>query len=295
MKILLLNIFLLLVLQQQDSTVTPASASSVSRYSDRTVIANPSFETRKTAPEIWKLKSPELIVNQNTNTSPLTDFEPFQKKSQQSWLFYLFLSLLFFIAFIRVVYTREFMELFYIFKPISINQQLYRDSTTGVRIASIWLNINFVLIISIYIYLLNSYFQLYMGNERFLLLLIGGVSILLIARYSLLKIIASLFPFKKEINFYHFNELQINRVTGILILPFAIVIAFSPSVISYYAVLLSIGILAAMLLFRYLRGFIIGGEYFARNKFHFLIYICTLEIAPIVILVKLLKEWVSNL
>lgn len=295
MKILLLNIFLLLVLQQQDSTVTPVSASSVSRYSDRTVIANSSFETKKTEPEIWKLKSPELIVNQNTNTSLLTDFEPFQKKSQQSWLFYLFLSLLFFIAFIRVVYTREFIELFYIFKPISINQQLYRDSATGVRIASIWLNINFVLIISVYIYLLNSYFQLYTGNERFLLLLIGGVSILLIARYSLLKIIASLFPFKKEINFYHFNELQINRVTGILILPFAIVIAFSPSVISYYAVLLSIGILAAMLLFRYLRGFIIGGEYFARNKFHFLIYICTLEIAPIVILVKLLKEWVSNL
>jgi len=295
LKILLLNIFLLLVLQQQDSTVTPVSASSVSRYSDRTVIANSSFETKKTEPEIWKLKSPELIVNQNTNTSLLTDFEPFQKKSQQSWLFYLFLSLLFFIAFIRVVYTREFIELFYIFKPISINQQLYRDSATGVRIASIWLNINFVLIISVYIYLLNSYFQLYTGNERFLLLLIGGVSILLIARYSLLKIIASLFPFKKEINFYHFNELQINRVTGILILPFAIVIAFSPSVISYYAVLLSIGILAAMLLFRYLRGFIIGGEYFARNKFHFLIYICTLEIAPIVILVKLLKEWVSNL
>lgn len=295
MKNFLLNIFLLLILQQQDSTVTPASVVPATRYSGSIVSTDFSHEMKKPEPQTWELKSPEQVVNQYTNISPVSDFEPFQKKAQQSWLFYLFLSLLFFIAFIRVVYTREIIELFYIFKPISINQQLYRDSATGVRIASVWLNINFVLIISIYIYLLNSYFQLYTGNERFLLLLIGGVSFLLIARYSLLKIIASLFPFKKEINFYHFNELQINRVTGILILPFAIVIAFSPSVISYYAVLLSIGILAAMLLFRYLRGFIIGGEYFARNKFHFLIYICTLEIAPIVILVKLLKEWVSNL
>lgn len=284
-------------LLQQSHTVTAHSAVSVPGQTGKIYITDSVYGLKKkTELYEWRVISPEQVFSQHdAHQATETDFEPVRHEKQQSWLFYLFLGLLFFIAFIRISYAKEFAELFAVFKPISINQQLFRDTLTGLKIASVWLNINFVVVVSIYVFLLSRYFHLYDGSTQFLLLIAVTVTVLLSIRYSLLKMAASLFPFKKEISFYHFNELQINRLTGLLILPFVTFMAFSPMPLSTYAFYLSILLAAAMLLFRYLRGFVIGSEYFARYKFHFLIYICTLEIAPIVILVKLLKEWVSNL
>src|SRR5207248_2059824 len=122
----------------------------------------------------------------------------------------------------------------YIFKPLGINQQLFRDTLVGVRISSVWLNINFVIVMSIYVFLVSRFFHLYEGGWRFLLFIVTAISILLTARFSLLKVASSLFPFKKEISFYNFIELQTNRVTGLLILPLVVVISFSPTPFSYY-------------------------------------------------------------
>lgn len=281
---------------QQSNTVTTHSVVSQQISPDKIYITDSVYGLKKkNKSQTWELISPEQVFRPNSNSVTQADYEPVRAKTQQTWLFYVFLGMLFFIAFIRISYAKEFAELFYIFKPISINQQLFRDTLTGLKIASVWLNVNFVFVISIYAFLLSRYFHLYDGGIKFLLFLIVTVAILLSVRYSLLKMAASLFPFKKEINFYHFNELQINRLTGLLVLPLAIAMAFSPLPVSAYAFYLSMALLAVMLLFRYLRGFVIGGEYFARYKFHFLIYICTLEIAPIVILVKLLKDWVAML
>ncbi len=281
---------------QQNNTVISTAVTNLPNHPDRIYITDSVYGLRKKMKsQTWELISPEQVINQKFNTTTQTDFEPIRIEEQEPWLFYLFLGILFFIAFIRISYSKEFAELFLIFKSISINQQLFRDTLTGLKIASVWLNVNLVLVAGIYLLLLSRYFHLYDGGIKFLLFLVVTVTVLLSIRYSLLKIAASLFPFKKEINFYHFNELQINRLTGLLILPLAIVIAFSPAPVSSYALYLSIVLLAVMLLFRYLRGFVIGSEYFIRYKFHFLIYICTLEIAPVVILVKLLKKWVASL
>ena len=41
-------------------------------------------------------------------------------------------------------------------------------------------------------------------------------------------------------------------------------------------------------IFRSLRGLFVAGRFLAFHKFHFLLYICTVEIAPVLILIKLI-------
>jgi hypothetical protein len=110
-----------------------------------------------------------------------------------------------------------------------------------------------------------------------------------------LRIAGNLFPFKKEIGFYQFNEVQINRLAGIGVLPFLFIISFSPEFLSVIALKVSLLLLSGLLVFRYLRGFVIGRDFFTNNKFHFLIYICALEIAPLVIIIKLILEWAKKM
>jgi len=47
-------------------------------------------------------------------------------------------------------------------------------------------------------------------------------------------------------------------------------------------------ILGLVLMYHFLRGLTIGVRFIGSHQFHFLLYICTVEIAPVLILVKLI-------
>lgn len=243
----------------------------------------------------WKLISPEKILKKNSLSA--NDKVIVRKRNDEwkSWMFYLLLGLTVLLVFLRVNYAREFSEVFQIFKPIGINQQIFRDNFGIIKLGTFLLSLNSTIVIGVYFFLIAHHYNFFPPFSWLLLVSIIIASVLLIIRFVIMKIAGSLFPFKKEINFYQFNEVQLNRLIGILLLPFLITITFSPNQIGRLAIGLSFVMVIAIVLFRYLRGFSIGNDYFAKHKFHFIVYICTLEIAPLVIFVKVLKDWAKGL
>lgn len=243
----------------------------------------------------WKLKNPVSVFQ---NIKQKADEEIIVRKRNddwKSWMFYLLLGLAVFLVFMRVSYAREFSEVFQIFKPLGINQQIFRDNFGIIRLGAFLLSLNSAITIGVFLFLVALHFHFippYWWLLCVALIIAGAV---LITRFGVMRIAGSLFPFRKEINFYQFNEVQLNRVTGIVLLPMLFFIVFAPEMVSKVVLMVSIAVVIAIILFRYIRGFSIGGDYFAKHKFHFLVYICTLEIAPIVIFVKLVKEWVKGL
>lgn len=243
----------------------------------------------------WKLKNPVSVFQ---NIKQKADEEVIVRKRNdewKSWMFYLLLALAVFMVFMRVSYAREFSEVFQIFKPLGINQQIFRDNFGIVKLGAFLLSLNSTLVIGVYLFLIAYHFQFFPPYWWLLCASLIVAASVLIFRFGIMRIAGVLFPFKKEINFYQFNEVQLNRVAGILLLPFLFIITFTPGTISQFAIPVSLALMAAIILFRYIRGFSIGGDYFAKHKFHFLVYICTLEIAPLVIFVKLVKEWAKGL
>ena len=68
----------------------------------------------------------------------------------------------------------------------------------------------------------------------------------------------------------------------------SIFIAFAPSnlklILIYLAFILIIGIYS----FRVLRSLFLASKYISLHKFHFFMYLCTIEIAPVLILAKII-------
>ena len=88
-------------------------------------------------------------------------------------------------------------------------------------------------------------------------------------------------------NLYSFVTLLINILLGIALSPVNLLIAFGPEPMVVYVVWLGVSIVVVQYLFRQLKGVFISGRLLHSYLFHFFLYLCTAEIAPLLILGKL--------
>jgi hypothetical protein len=142
----------------------------------------------------------------------------------------------------------------------------------------------------IFAYLLMSYFGVKSpyGQTVTFLLCIGGVALIFILKHMLLFIIAHVFPIEKEIKTYNFIVLTAGVLLGMLLMPFNVLIAYSPSGFSEVFIYLAFAIIGLVYLVRSLRSLTIAAPYMIENRFHFLLYLCTVEIAPFMVLAKII-------
>jgi len=84
--------------------------------------------------------------------------------------------------------------------------------------------------------------------------------------------------------------LNFNIFIGIVLIPFNLLLSFGPSQIHYPVLMVSIGIIGLIYAYRSIRSLLIGSSYLYYNKFHFFMYLCGVEFAPLVILVKFIKN-----
>lgn len=240
----------------------------------------------------WRDQFPSRIIQMSYGTPQFQHEEILRKGQSEDWKFYLALLLLMLLAFIRYGYAKEFDELFTVFRNWGPSQQMFRELGTGVSFGTVLLNFFSVLVISLFVFLLLSTYQFLHTDPAWLMMLIAlaTVTLFLLARYTLLKAAAMLLPFGKEITLYNFYEIQINRLLGVVMFPMVLLISFSTFPINRYALYASLLVLAVFVFMRYLKGFNIGINYFGRHLFHFLLYICALEIAPVLIIIRLLQN-----
>ena len=172
----------------------------------------------------------------------------------------------------------------------NILSQLLREQGAGVTMSYVVLYIMFFINAGIFAFLALKHFDIKMpySNIYALLLCIGGIAGFYIVKHLLLAIIRFVFPVEKEVSRYNFTIVVFNIVTGILLVPLILFAAYSSEGISGLIIKLTILLLAGIILFRGLRGLFIANKFFAWHKFHFFLYLCAVEIAPLLATFKLL-------
>lgn len=212
------------------------------------------------------------------------------KEENEDWKFWLSLFLLAFLALIRFGYAKDFEEMRQTFKNWGVNQQMIRELSVGVPFGVVLLNTFSFLVISFYVFLLAQKFNAVLISPSWLLMFFSlvGVAVILILRFIMLKTAEIIFPFRKELKLYSFYELQIHRALGLCLFPLVILMAFSVPMVSTIALYASFVIVVVMWVIRYIKGFGIGISYFGAHFIHFLLYLCALEIAPVIIIIRLL-------
>ena len=97
-----------------------------------------------------------------------------------------------------------------------------------------------------------------------------------------------IFPVGKEVAKYHFTITIFNLLLGLLLLPLNRFIAWGPPELAQKLIYFTFGLIGVFYLMQCFRGLKIGGKFLATAQFHFLAYLCAIEIAPLVVLLKLI-------
>jgi hypothetical protein len=120
-----------------------------------------------------------------------------------------------------------------------------------------------------------------------LLLCIVGVALVFIVKHAVLWAIATIFPVTKAIKQYNFIIILSCISIGLILAPLNIFIAYARPDIGQLLIYVAFAAIILVYLVRSLRSLAVGSPYFA-NIFHFILYLCTVEVAPVLVLVKLL-------
>jgi hypothetical protein len=112
--------------------------------------------------------------------------------------------------------------------------------------------------------------------------------ILLGLRHLLLTFIGYVFPVNKEMDRYQFLMVVTGISMGLFIAPVNIFFPYLNEEWKQIFILVTFIFIGLILLYHYLRGLTLGVRFIGSHQFHFLLYICTVEIAPVLILVKLI-------
>jgi hypothetical protein len=151
------------------------------------------------------------------------------------------------------------------------------------------LYLNFLLNAGVFIFLVTRIFQdQTFNNLPFLLICVAGAIFAFLFKHVLINAASYLFSKEQESRRYNFLVVVFNCVLGFFLVPFNFLIAFSSEGDSQ--VLLAfwmLGLVAIFYAYRAVRSSSIGSKILSSSPFHFLLYLCTVEIAPVLLLVKL--------
>jgi len=168
--------------------------------------------------------------------------------------------------------------------------QLQREQSAGITLAYTILYALFFINAGIFAFLACRHFNLEIASSNFgaLFLLIGGIAGFFLAKHSVLRMMELVFPIKKEMATYQFTVLIFNIVLGFFLAIAVLFLAYAPDETTKYLLYGTLGLIALTYLFRNLRGMFIANRFLSNHKFHFLLYLCAVEIAPIAVIVKML-------
>ena len=207
------------------------------------------------------------------------------------WLFYVLLFLVISFTWVKVFYNKNFRQILGAIGSISATNQIVRDENILVQRASVILTVMFNIVSSVFLYQVSIIYDWpsdYIGQEfsRFMIFAVL-ISCVYSVKFLILKLTGFIFKMDKPIATYIFNIFLINNILGVFLIPLLISIAFMPSVYSALILKLTVFIVLVSFIYRIFRGIIIGISQEVFSISYLFLYLCTLEIAPLLILIKI--------
>lgn len=205
-------------------------------------------------------------------------------------LFYVVVALVMIFALLKLGFSKYFSDLFRVFFRTTLKQRQIKEQLMQTPFPSLVFNGFFVASAGLYINLLLHYFEITPVDNFWLLYLYCGIglSVIYLVKFLGLIICGWLFNMRKAAESYIFIVFIINKVIGIAVLPFIVLLSFTDGVVYSVALVLSWCTVGALFLYRFILGFAVIRNEVRFNLFHFFLYLCAFEIAPLLLIYKLL-------
>lgn len=233
----------------------------------------------------------------NTEGKPVQyDINPLRSNKQQDWLIYLVGGVLLLLGIIRTSYLKYFTDLFRAFLNPTLSQRQLKDQLSQSPFPNFLLNAFFVVSLGVYLYLLM--YRLNYTTAAIAWMLIPGLIILVgaiyVVKYIVLRFCGWLFGNEELIDAYVFILYLINKVLGIMLAPFLVILAFCDPGIATASLYISIFFIVLLVVYRYVRSYSLVRQYLSFSKLHFFLYLCAFEVVPVLIITKVLLIWLTG-
>ncbi|MBS1628948.1 MAG: DUF4271 domain-containing protein [Bacteroidetes bacterium] len=275
----LLAIFLLFSARYQplEARAFPQSWGLVFNQTDSTDLR---FATRAYMDSLLKLSPGRSVFYYK--------LEPVRPYKNAAPSFYLLCALCLMLGIIRYTEPRYFSLLLGSFRNAGTGQK-WQEMLQASWWPNFWMNVFFASVMGAYIFYLFAGVEnsLKLASDYVLLpLLIAAMLIIYLGKFLILSFSGWAFRMKTVAGQYIFNVFLVNKIIGIVLLPFVVLIAFSGpewrEPLGIVSGVLVLGLLGT----RYLRSWPAFQQLFKGSKFHFLTYLCASEILPMAVLVK---------
>ena len=197
---------------------------------------------------------------------------------------------------IRIIFGKYLSNVVTLFFKVTMRQQQIREQLLQTPLASLMLNILFVISAGLYLAFLSRYYQ-FADDLSFRLLIIYSiifVALIYLGKFLFLKIIGWLFGVQKATDMYIFIVFMVNKMLGIFLLPILVLLAFPHPVLHPIVVVLSLFLVGFLFAYRFFISFKPVRSEVKINRFHFFLYLCAFEIAPLILIYKVLLNFVER-
>ncbi len=225
-----------------------------------------------------------LLRPEHPNAQPLTN-------EIGDWFTISLIVLVALFTWFRFFYYRIFRQLYTAFYNLTTTNQIVRDESVLLQRASLILSIISYMLMGLFLYQISIFLDWDMGVlqgglMRFVFLSLS-VAIAYSVKMILLRFLSTVFDLEKPVALYIFNVFLMVMMIGLLLLPINILLAYGPLQYRYWILLLAVVIIALLFLYRLIRaiGIWIGIPGF--SLFYLFLYLCTFEIAPLLIIWKM--------
>jgi hypothetical protein len=210
------------------------------------------------------------------------------RASGKELLFYVLVVLLIFFGILKQAFPKYFSDMFRLVFRTTLKQRQVREQLIQTPLPGLMLNIFFVLVAGFYISFLLQHYHIDPVNNQWLLLLYCSLGVLVIyfVKFVGLKFSGWLFNMEGAASSYIFIIFIINKMLGIVLLPFLVLLAFTSGNLYITTLSLSLVIIGGLLIYRFILTYAAIRNDVKVNPFHFLLYILAFEIAPLLLVYK---------
>lgn len=224
----------------------------------------------------------------NSKSKPVSLAQSVKKRTDYNNFFYLLAAIVLLFGIAKASWPRYFTNMFRVFFNSSLRQSQLTDQLVQDQLPSMLYNLFFIIVSGVFVYLLTKYFRPSDGtiDWEYLAICVAGFAIIYFVKFITLKLTGWLTGYKQEADLYTFIIFLINKIIAICLLPVIIIMSFADKSIVQVLIWVSFIIVGALLLMRFFRSYGLLQYRLKIGRFHFLLYIFSLEILPLLLLYK---------
>ena len=229
-------------------------------------------------------------------TNPVRYSITIRKWEGKETIFYAIIALLLFFALIRNGFTRYISDLFKIFLRTTVKQRQIKEQLVQSPLPSLLLNIFFLLSGGMFLALLLHHYQLGLDFDFWELFFycVTGLLAVYAVKFISLKLLGWIFQVSDSIDSYIFVVFTTNKVIGMALVPFLVILGFTQGLVNSTAMTLSIMVVLGLFAYRFFLSYSTLHRQIRISIYHFFLYLCAFEIAPLLLINKLLFRFLGE-